>query len=101
MWRIYYGDWSTFSDRDGTPFDAPTANVQVIAYQSDSSKGFSLIHGKDNYIWRDGQWHGTDTSGFWDYLYLSTGPKAVLFGRTLRNDDFWLVVERAGREGIG
>lgn len=100
-WRIYYGDGSTFSNRNSSPFLAPTSNVQVVAYEAATPTGFSLTHGKDNYVWRDEQWHGTDAAGLWDYLYLATGPKAVLFGRTIRDADFWGIVERAGREGLG
>lgn len=103
QWKIYYGDGSTFSDRDGSPYDAPIVNVQVIAFALPTSPtGFGLIHGKDVYVWDDNlaNWQGTDAPGMWDYLMTRRGPKMLLFGRTLRNEDFWATVSRAGKEGL-
>lgn len=100
--RIYYGDGSTFSERDGSPFDAPSANVQVVAVQSGNEKGFDLWHFKEGYYWNpDFGWIGCDMAGMWDYLLMFKGPKAILFGRSLRDAEFWKIVERAGVEGLG
>ena len=102
-WRIYYGDDSTFSDRDGTPFDAPATNVMVTTVESfGGKKPFKVQHGLDNHYWhRDNGWVGCDWAGFMDYLMMFTGPKAVLFGRTIRDDKFYEIVNRAMREGLG
>ena len=101
-WKIYYGDGSTYSDRDGSPFYAPSINVQVIARELASSPtGFSLMHGKDAYFWRENLgWNGCDQAGLWDYLLNTIGPKQVIFGRSIRDDVYWATVERASREGI-
>lgn len=96
-YRIYYDDGSTFT---GDPFYAPTTGVQVIAIEFDNDKGFALMHSKDAYYYRDGEWYGCDQAGLWDYLLQHKGPKAILLGRTMRNDAFWAIVERAGKEGI-
>lgn len=100
-WCVYYGDGSTYSDRDGPPFAAPAANVQVIAIERPNDTGFGLVREKDHYCWRDGEWYGTDLGGLWDYIMSTTGPLKILLGRTLRDADYWALVARAGREGLG
>ena len=99
-YRLYYGDGSTYS---GDPHFAPPANVQVVACEDITTPtGFNLRHGLDAYYWReDVGWQGCDTAGMWDYLMLHHGPKVVLFGRSLRDDDFWKIVSRASVEGLG
>jgi hypothetical protein len=102
LWRIYYGDDSAFSDRDGSPFDAPATNVQAIVKRADNASGFVIGQGKDAYYWhRDNLWMPCDMMGLYDYLMFYKGPKAVLFGRTIRDKDFWACVDRATKEGLG
>lgn len=107
-WRIYYGDGSVYSEQDGSPFEAPTTNVQVIA-QSDTSSatGRILIHtrltGEGYYCWRDDGygWDNHDQAGFFDYLFNYRGPKAVIFGRTILTEKYLAIVGRAAAEGLG
>ena len=97
--RIYYGDGSTFS---GDPFDAHPLDVQAIVNEEPSSPtGFVVRNGGSAYVWREETWWDTDEAGMWDYLLTSRGPKAVLFGRTMRNDPYWAIVARAQKEGLG
>ena len=99
--RVYYGDGSTYS---GDPFEAPRCNVQAIVNENPASpQGFDVCTGSksDYYIWRDGQWWDCDEAGMWDYLLLLTGPKSILFGRTMRNEEYWAIVARAQKEGLG
>jgi hypothetical protein len=105
-WRIYYGDGGTFSNRDGSPFSAPAVNVQVVAIEYDNERGFGLMHGSQDkgvFCWRgdDYGWQVMDVPGFYDYLMTHLGPCKVIFGRTIRDDEFWKIVGRAGREGVG
>ena len=103
-WRIYYADGSTYGGNGEDPFLAPATGVQVIAAESERSKtGFTLEHGKDAYYWDSmiEWWNGCDTPGMWDYLIEFKGPKHLIFGRTIRDADFWKVVQRAGKEGLG
>lgn len=102
-WRIYYEDGTTYSDRDGSPFDALPAGAEVIAYEDPTSPtGFKLMHGKRGiFIWRDDSWHNVDDAGMWDYLLLTRGPKAIVVGRTMRDPAFWAMVARAADEGLG
>ena len=98
-WRIYYDDGATFTDLDGSHFDAPATGVQIIASKADTEKGFILSKGKTGYYWKDG-WNPCDEFGVYDYLMFHKGPKAVLFGRTIRNEDYFNIVKRATRDGI-
>lgn len=99
-WRIYYGDGAVFSHTMGSPFDAPSADVQIISQELDGLDR-ELMHGKDYYYWReDIGWNGCDLGGLWDYLLLSRGPKAVLMGRSIRTDTFWKIVGRAAEEPL-
>ena len=104
-WRIYYADGSTFSDRDGDAFHAPPAGAEVIVIESPKAHaGFAAQYGKDNkgtYVWRDEQWSLVDEFGFWDYMLMHIGPKAVVFGRSVHDDIFWNLVKRANAEGLG
>jgi hypothetical protein len=89
-WKIYYGDGSTFSSEDGDPFHAPTSNVQVVDNDG------KLQSGKTAYYWNaETGWNGCDTPGLWDYLLMYRGPKAVLFGRSIRDEDYWEIRKRA------
>lgn len=100
-WRIYYGNGDTYSDRDGSPFYAPSTNVQVLAREM-ADGAIGLSHGRDAYYWRDDfGWNGCDAPGLWDYMLNHVGPKQVIFGRTIRDDAFWATVDRARLEGVG
>jgi len=102
-WLIYYDDGSTYGDRDGSPFSARRDGVQVIAQESPATPtGFILMHKKDHYFWRaDIGWQGCDLSGMYDYLIFYRAESVVLFGRVLRDEDYYATVRRAGIEGFG
>ena len=92
-WVIYYGDGSTYSDEDGDPYNAPPNNVQVVV------DGGKIRFGKDAFYWHpDIGWCATDNAGFWDHMLMYIGPKAVIFGRNIRNEDFWEIKARAKKE---
>ncbi len=96
--RIYYDDGSTYSS---DPYFAPSTGVQVVIQENITrSVGFDLFCGKDAYYWKDGRWFQCDIPGMWDYLFMYVGPKAVLFGRTIQDDDFWNMVTHAKNEGL-
>jgi len=102
MFRIYYGDGSVF---DGQPEDAPTTNVQAIAW-NDPQKGV-LNLGRvvllewDIYIYSDhvGGWHGTNK--YADLLQHlgkgcgSGGVRAVLQGAWISRADYFVIKKRA------
>ena len=68
-WKIFYGDGNTFSDRDGSPRDAPATNVQVIS-QSHIESGHYMQVQRDYYIYwtEDNRWTGVDLAGVMDFL---------------------------------
>lgn len=101
QWRIYYGDGSTYSDRDGPPQDAPGRDVQVIARKYDNPRGFSLMHGKDAFVWRNEGWCAVDIAGLWDYLLNYPGWQKVIFGRNAPDKVYKDIVGKAGKEGLG
>lgn len=105
-WRIYYEDGTTFSDRDGDAFHAPPAGAQVIAREDATApRGFRLLHGatghKEAFYWKHETWQPCDLAGAWDYLLMHIGPKAIIWGRTIRDEDFYSLKARAMREGLG
>jgi hypothetical protein len=96
-WQIYYGDDSTFSYKDGSPYDAPARDVQVIV-QSDPDHLWYTQTGGDYYGWDDrgdgSRWWGVDIFGLFDYL-IDPGYKRVLFGRTVTSERFSEIFQRA------
>lgn len=92
MWRIYYADNTKFTSEDGSVFDAPARGVQVIT-QPDKYNGFRTVMG-DYYIFQPWGWEGCDINGLFDYL-CEPGPKTVKFGRTIANDDYSRIFQRA------
>ena len=93
IWRVFYGDDATYSNEDGSPFDAPALNVQCIVH-SDPEVG-RTIRAKCDFYWLVGDsWHGGDIFGLWDYL-TRPGAKKVIFGRSLAPDEYDAVLKAA------
>ena len=95
MWKIYYGDGSTFSHKDGDPSDAPAWDVQVIV-QLDPQTGRYNQTGDDYYVWRE-KWVGVDQVGFIDYLAHEC-PSIVKFGRTIGNERHKAILKKANED---
>jgi hypothetical protein len=92
LWRVYYGDGTTFDSDMGEPQDAPCTNVQVIA-EPHPEVGRRLWQ-KCDYYWYDGFWWGGDIVGFLDYL-MWPGLKVVKFGRAIHLAEFRDIYVRA------
>lgn len=87
-WLIRYHDGSEFSNRDGEPWEAPRYGVMEVLY-CDAGTGVSHEGSPAGYwVWRDGQWSGVDTQGWWDYLYHHPGPLTMIFGRTIKDAEW-------------
>ena len=86
--KIFYGDRSTYSDEDGSPFDAPRLNVQCII-GPDLNTGRYIVSDKDAYWWESNleRWFGGDRRGEWDYL-CRLGPRVVLYGRAVSEVEY-------------
>lgn len=98
-WRIYYGDGTTFDDSMGSPFEAPSINVQVIVGY-DRDNGRQMLHFWDWYYYRNddiGEWWGADIHGLLDQLLHDKKGEiiAVKQGRTLGNNAYQEIVKRA------
>lgn len=93
-WRVYYGDGSTIED-DTSVAEVPTLNVQAIV-QYDPVAGWYMQSRGDYYVYLegDGLWQGVDIIGLYDYLQYS-GWKRVLFGRTIRSEDYARIYQQA------
>lgn len=97
-WRIYYGDGTTFSNEDGSPFNAPTRNVQGIVHH-DVNVGKKIVAKKDVYWWNDveGCWYGCadrNLIGFWDYLGEAGTAKYILIGRSISDEQYDAVIKQ-------
>ena len=98
MWRIYYGDGSTFSDEDGSPFDAPRTGVQVIAYTNPSTGKIDRLSQADFYYYEPectdwGWWHcGPETMTL--HLIRAKRP-LILFGEMLPTRHFTEIEKKA------
>ena len=97
-WTIYYGDFSTFSNQDGTPWSAPGLDVQVIVIESEDH-GWMTQAGDDYYVWdcRGGEtrWWGVDRAALDEYLFYYPGHKCALMGRMTSSKEFDKIFERA------
>lgn len=102
-WRIYYGDGTTCN---GETLDeamwAPRLNVQVIWNENPKgSEGGGIVHKRDYYIYKDGRWWGCNEDGYRDYKYHHMGPTATIYGRTVSDDAYNDLVQRALKEKLG
>ena len=100
MWRVYYGDGTTYGHDSGPPELAPKTGVQIIARTVESPNGpqVGYCYGRDHYWWLDGDgWVEGDWVGREDYL-MGPGLKVVLFGRTIHTPTFRQIVDLAMRE---
>lgn len=93
MWRVYYGDGSTYQ---GDPYEAPALNCACIV-MAHEEVGRCVVAGKDYYWYEDGQWWGGDQVGFYDYMFRP-GPKKVLFGRSLNDRDYLEICKKARQD---
>lgn len=97
-WRIYYGDRTTYSSEDGSPFDAPPDNVQAIVFV-DPTVGRGIVAKRSIYYWvpEEGQWSGLmDQLGYGLFDYLrQPGARKVIFGRTISNAAYDAVIRQA------
>ena len=98
-WRVYTSD-GVFTSDDGSPWDAPRQDVQVIVQQDDAA-GYRLIHSKDYFYWEEdrGGWNGGDTFAMFDHLLRAKHP-CVIFGRML-SDEAWRELFHRVKADIG
>jgi len=92
LWRIYYGDGSTFSNEDGDVSQAPALDVQAIVVRH-PRVGRIIVTMAHYYWYEDGEWQGgMDLFGLFDFLMRSG---LVKFGRTVSNEEFEAAFQKA------
>jgi hypothetical protein len=90
-WWIVYGDRTLVAGSGAEDaYAAPSRDVQAVI-SACPEHGWELWRrvNSDFYCYmadRD-TWRGCDDFGLWDYL-TEPGPRKVLFGRTMFNDEF-------------
>ena len=93
LWAIYYGDGTKFTDIDGSPYNAPRTDVQIIAFKN-NQMGWEILSQSDYYYYEENG-HGwciaADQFNVFDVLTRVKQP-LILFGRWLSQDDFRRVV---------
>jgi hypothetical protein len=96
-WRIYYGDGRVFTDADGSPFDAPRVDVQVIVQQKGGD--YERVCGRDHFYWEPerGGWCNSDIFGAMDHLIRSK-HQCLLFGRQMSDEGYRQVHMRMLRD---
>lgn len=96
-WIIWYDDYSSFSNEDGEPWDAPRLNVVCVALYHQSCGRF-LISG-DYYCWHfeDEEWLPHAIDGVWQYLQKSGKEKVVLMGVQCTKDRWIDIMNTAAR----
>jgi len=97
-WIIYYGDGSKFTWEDGTHFDAPRVNVQLIAVEDDDA-GW-ILQSDAEYYYYDSDidiWYIADSFAMYDLLIRCKHP-LVFFGRYIHRPDFQEILKRCLKE---
>lgn len=98
---IYYGDGTRFTWEDGSPFDAPRINVQLIVVEDDKEdKNGWLFQSDAEYYYYDSDidiWYIADTFAMYDLLIRCKHP-LVFFGRYIDRDQFNEVLRKAVTE---
>lgn len=93
-WAIYYGDGSVFSDENGTPYDAPRTNIQIIV-QKHKSMGWELVSGADLFYYEESRrgFYACNSTGstLWDHLWRAKYP-LVFAGRMITDEEFRQIV---------
>lgn len=100
VWRIYYGDSSTFDSSQGGPQDAPPWGVLCVV-EPDPVTGRHIVADpqKGFFVWCDehGEWDVKDYAGLLDFLAHFPGS-VVRFGRGVPNAVFRTVLARANAD---
>ena len=91
-WRIYYGDGSYFDSVQGTPWEAPRTNVQVII-QEDDRLGWEILSGNNEFYYGERGWYGANGFTFYDHLIRAKYP-LIVFGRMLSNEEYAAIEKR-------
>lgn len=92
-WQIFYDNGAVYQGRLEL---APTLGVICILEGKPVAR---IVERSDYYVWKfkESGWTGVDIFGLWDYL-SQPGFKKVLFGRTVSNETFESIHNKAYSE---
>lgn len=89
LWRIYYGDGSTFDSNDGTWEEAPSENVQIVSLYEATSDAQGR---PTRYVFSGSDYYFKDGDMFGDSFNDRTKVKgSVKYGLYLSDEDFDLI----------
>lgn len=97
-WRIYYDDGSVF-DNTLPATNAPSYGVQCIV---DYSQDKRTIHNRSTYyILTNEGWIVAEQDGLLDFILNKFSKiQKIVMGRTMTNDAFWEVYNKAKNDEI-
>ena len=95
-WKIFYSDGSTFSDKDGKPWEAPKRKVQIISVE-DGRCGRRILKFADYYVWssRINRWVECVDATSAILRMLTVGEHHIVAGEYLREADFERILIQA------
>lgn len=95
-WKVYYTDGSTFSDLDGSPFEAPKTGVQVLNIR-DGRKGRRTLKLVDYYVFSPNldRWVDCVDSAAAMMRAAQEPWIVILFGEYIKEEDFEKVLIQA------
>lgn len=98
-WRIYYGDASSYSSEDGSPFEAPHFGVIAIC-QPSVDVGMEVLQSFDYYTHMGDDWGGfCGHDGLVDHLTAYTPHiNALKIGRQISREQYQIVMRLALRD---
>lgn len=88
--KIFYHDRPPYI---GDPYKAPIFGV-LLVLEKDEETGRRIVQNGDYYVWDGKRWWPVDYPGLLDYLQID-GPKRILIGRLVSNEDFTRVYREA------
>lgn len=98
-WRVYYGDGFTFDSDSGSVADAPPLDVQAVVWVDPligdgGEVGRRITSACDFYVYRDGEWYGSDLFGMIDQVLHHPGC-LVKAGRYMHVKEWQAILLRA------
>lgn len=84
LWKIYYDDGSTFTEDNGTPWEAPRLGVQFVVQKLEHNKRYLILSGADYYTYQEefGWWYCTELDMF-DHLFTAGSNQLFIKGKMI------------------
>ena len=86
MWTLFYADGNTFSSEDGTPDQAPSYGLLIVAQLLNGRR--ELLFNQNFYFHVGGEWFGMDEYGVRERLRERLPVQAMIQGRYVSIRDY-------------